>query len=77
VEGEQPIEPKNHLLIEKVYEPVLGTRYKVTIEGQMHSQVPTPETMPTLADARECALDFARRLDVPVIYLSEIAREAA
>jgi hypothetical protein len=77
VEGEQPAEPTNHVLIEKVYEPVLGTRYKVTIVGQMHSQIPTPETMPTLADARDCALDFAKRFDVPVIYLSnEITREA-
>ena len=76
-EGEQPAEPKNHVLIEKVYEPVLGRRYKVTIEGAMHSHIPTPETMPTLADARECALDFAKRFDVPVIYLSsEITREA-
>jgi len=74
-QGETPAEPKNHILIEKVHEPVVGKRYKVTIEGQMHSDIPTPETMPTLADARECALYFAQMFNVPFIYLSsEIAQ---
>lgn len=75
-EGEKPADPDRYILIEVIHEPAIGKQYTVTGKGlDRDRQPPSSFSSHTLEDARGLALELAKAVNVPIIYLSSgIAR---
>jgi hypothetical protein len=75
-EGEKPADPDRYILIELIHEPAIGKQYTVTGKGlDRDRQPPDSFSSHTLEDARGRALELAKAVNVPIIYLSSgIAR---
>jgi hypothetical protein len=75
-EGEKPADPDRYILIEVIHEPAIGKQYTVTGKGlDRDRQPPDSFSSHTLEDARGRALELAKAVNVPIIYLSSgIAR---
>ena len=75
-EGEKPADPDRYILIEVIHEPAIGKQYTVTGKGlDRDRQPPGSFSSHTLGDARGRALELAKAVNVPIIYLSSgIAR---
>ena len=75
-EGEKPADPDRYILIEVIHEPAIGKQYTVTGKGLDRDRQPLGSfSSHTLEDARGRALEFAKTVNVPIIYLSSgIAR---
>jgi hypothetical protein len=75
-EGEKPADADRYILIEVIHEPAIGKQYTVTGKGlDRDRQPPGSFSSHTLEDARGRALELAKAVNVPIIYLSSgIAR---
>ena len=75
-EGEKPADADRYILIELIHEPAIGKQYTVTGKGlDRDRQPPDSFSSHTLEDARGRALELAKAVNVPIIYLSSgIAR---
>ena len=70
-EGKKPADPERRILIEVIHEPAIGHQYSVTGKGFDPDQQPSGDfTDCTLVAVRKRALELARIVNVPVIYLS-------
>jgi hypothetical protein len=70
-EGEKPADPDRYILIELIHEPAIGKQYTVTGKGlDRDRQPPDSFSSHTLEDARGRALELAKAVNVPIIYLS-------
>jgi hypothetical protein len=74
--GEKPADPNRYILIELIHEPAIGKQYTVTGKGLDRDRQPAGSfSSHTLEDARGRALELAKAVNVPIIYLSSgIAR---
>jgi hypothetical protein len=69
--GEKPADPERYILIEVIHEPAIGRQYSVTGKGLDLDHQPSGDfTHRTLEGAHKRALELARIVNVPVIYLS-------
>jgi hypothetical protein len=75
-EGEKPADADRYILIELIHEPAIGKQYTVTGKGLDRDRQPSDSfSSHTLEDARGRALELAKAVNVPIIYLSSgIAR---
>ncbi len=70
-EGEKPADPERYILIEVIHEPAIGHQYSVTGKGLDPDHQPSGDfTHRTLEEARARALEWAKAVNVPIIYLS-------
>ena len=69
-EGQKPADAEGCILIEVIHEPAIGKQYTVTGKGiEPNDQMRNKTTYHTLQEARERALEWAKAVAVPVIYL--------
>ena len=70
-EGEKPADPERYILIEVIHEPAIGNKFSVTGKGFNPDHEPSGEfTHRTLEEARTRALEWAKAVNLPIIYLS-------
>lgn len=69
-DGEKPADPEKYILIEVIHEPAIGDQYRVTGKGLGPNQPSGNFTDCTLEAVRKRALELARVVNVPIIYLS-------
>jgi hypothetical protein len=75
-EGEKPTDPDRYILVEVVQEPAIGKQYRVTGKGlDPAHQLSGDFTDGTLDKARERALELAKAVNMPIIYLSSSIAE--
>ncbi len=74
-ETQKPADAERCILIDVIFEPAIGRQYSVTGKGiDPNDRIRNERTYETLQEARERALEWAKTLDVPVIYLrSDVA----
>ncbi|WP_457094468.1 hypothetical protein [Microvirga sp. P5_D2] len=69
-EGQKPADAERCIVIEVIHEPAIGKQYIVTGKGiDPNDQMRNNTTYRTLQEARERALEWAKAMDVPIIYL--------
>ena len=69
-EGEKPADLEKYILIEVIHEPAIGDQYRVTGKSLGPNQPSGDFTDCTLEAVRTRALELARVVNVPIIYLS-------